>query len=178
MGQGKTNKRKGHDAERLYANFFREIGFEFCETSRFASRKHDNAKIDLVYIPFNIQIKAGKQTGMNPGKELCIMESAMQMMFPKEDEVFSKPRLLIHSKQVGRGFKRLPEHEIVYMSMKQFELFKEKSADLTYHYHKVYKFELDSEYRTIVGMDLEVFKNEVILKHYTNGSCNNTTSRD
>jgi hypothetical protein len=176
MGIGKTNKRKGSNAERLYAIKFRDLGFNFCETSRFVSKKHDNAKIDLMYIPFNLQIKAGKQKNMNVGKELFAMYSCIQAMFPKEDEVFKKPLLLVHYEEVGRGHKRLPEHEKVYMSLQQFDIFQTKSPFLKYDTLKDFKFYMNSEFKTIVSMTFEVFKNEIILKHYIeNGSNNNTT---
>lgn len=166
MGVGATNKRKGSTAERYYAKFFRELGFTFCETSRFVSKKHDNAKIDLMYIPFNLQIKAGIQKNMNPGKELFMMASSVASMFPLEDEVHKKPCLLIHYKQGTPGAKRTPDMEMVYMSMIQFDVFRSKNVNLKYGYLKEYKFDLQSEYKTIVGMPLEHFKSEVILKQY------------
>lgn len=179
MGVGKTNKRKGSNAERYYAKFFRELGHEFCGTSRAVSKKHDNAKIDLMYVPFNIQIKAGKQKGMNPGKELFNMFSHIQSMFPKEDEVFKKPLLLFHYKERPIGTRnRTPDLEMVYMSQQQFEIFQKLNPNFRYDYIKTFKFELQSEFKTIVGMTLETFKNEIILKHYCNGTDNNTTTGD
>ncbi len=167
MGTGKTNKRRGHDAERYYAKLFKDLGFPLCETSRLASRKHDNAKIDLVDIPFNIQIKAGKQTGLNPGKELLLMETSIKTMFSKEDIVHKKPLLLIHYKLCGPGeYKRTSEHEIIYMSLQQFEKFRKKSSKLEYTSLKEFKYEMESEFKTIVGMPFEVFMNEIIIKHY------------
>jgi len=166
MGIGSKNKRKGSTAERLYAKFFRELGFNFCETSRFVSKKHDNAKIDLMYIPFNIQIKAGIQKNMNPGKELFMMATSIESMFPKEDDVHNKPCVLIHYKQGKPGIKRVPEQEMIYMSKIQYSIFKENSPDLEYSYTKEYKFDLNSQYKHIVGMTLEHFTNEIILKLY------------
>lgn len=176
MGLGKTNKRKGSDAERLYAKIFRDLGFSHCETSRFASKKHDNAKIDLVYIPFNIQIKAGKQKNMNAGKELLFMHTCIHTMFPVGDVVFNKPLILIHHEEVGRGNKRLPGNQRVYMSMEQFDLFNSKGSKLEYEGLKSFKFDLQSEFKTIVNVTFEDFKNEVILKQYKqDGIDNNTT---
>jgi len=166
MGVGATNKRKGSTAERYYAKFFRELGFTFCETSRFGSKKHDNAKIDLLYIPFNVQIKAGIQKNMSPGKELFMMSTSISAMFPPEDEVFKKPCILFHYKQGNPGVKRTPEMEMVYMSMIQFDLFKAKSPNLEYSMMKDFKFDLQSEFKTVVGMTLDHFKSEVILKQY------------
>ena len=166
MGVGATNKRKGSTAERYYAKFFRELGFTFCETSRFGSKKHDNAKIDLLYIPFNVQIKAGIQKNMNPGKELFMMSTSISAMFPPEDEVFKRPCILFHYKQGKPGAKRTPEMEMVYMSMIQFYLFRAKSPNLEYLMLKDFKFDLQSEFKTIVGMTLDHFKSEVILKQH------------
>jgi hypothetical protein len=167
MGVGATNKRKGSNAERHYAKFFRELGFNFCETSRFVSKKHDNAKIDLMYIPFNLQIKAGIQKNMNPGKELFMMASSIASMFPLEDEVHNKPCLLIHYKQGKPGSKRTPGMEMVYMSMIQFEEFNSyPETTLEISYAKEFKFDLDSPYKYIIGMPLDHFKSEVILKQY------------
>lgn len=164
MGLGATNKRKGSSAERYYAKFFRELGYTFCETARFGSKKHDNAKIDLLYIPFNVQIKAGIQKNMNPGKELFMMASSITAMFPPEDEVSKRPCILFHYKQGTPGVKRTPEMEIVYMSLLQFNLFKAESPELEYFMLKDFKFDLQSEYKTIVGMTLDHFKEKVILK--------------
>lgn len=167
MGVGKTNKRKGSNAERYYAKFFRELGFEFCATSRFVSKHHDNAKIDLMYTPFNIQVKAGKQQNMNPGKVLFEMKSAIDKMFPPGDEIFNKPLLLFHYKEKPpKVYRRSEEMEMVYMSSKQFEFFKAQNPNLKFNYIKVFKYDMDSEFKTIVGMTVEYFKNEVILKHY------------
>ena len=164
MGLGATNKRKGSYAERYYANFFKSLGYSFCKTSRFASKQHDNAKIDLMFIPFNIQVKAGKQKGLNPSKELHTMNSAIKAMFPTEDIVHNKPCLLIHYRQGTSGVKRKPEDEMLYMSLQQFESFKEEFEGLTFTYKKVFKLLVNSEYRDIVGMTVEHFKDEVILK--------------
>lgn len=168
MGVGATNKRKGSTAERYYANFFKGIGYSHCVTSRFGSKKHDNAKIDLIYVPFNIQIKAGIQRNMNPGKELFMMATSIVSMFPPEDEVHKKPCVLFHYKQGNVGVKRTPEMEMVYMSIIQFDIFRNKTEgkNLEYSYIKDFKFDLNSEFKTIVGMTFEYFKDEVILKQY------------
>ena len=166
MGIGATNKRKGSTAERYYAKFFRELGFNFCETSRFVSKKHDNAKIDLMYIPFNVQIKAGVQKNMNPGKELFMMATSITAMFPPEDEVTKRPCILFHYKQGKPGVKRTPDMEMVYMSLIQFNVFRSKSLGLEYSMMKDFKFDLNSDFKTVVGMTLDQFKQEVILKQY------------
>lgn len=161
---GVTNKRKGSNAERYYANVFRDLGFEFCKTSRLGSKLHDNAKIDLIFIPYNIQIKAGKQKGMNPGKELLLLKSSIVAFFPRAHEVHTNSCVLVHYEEVGPGRRRLPEHEKVYMSFEQFTYFKERNPELLYDGLKEFKIEMNSEFKCIVNMTFEYFKNEIIIK--------------
>lgn len=166
MGLGKINKQKGADAELYFMDVFHNLGFRMCYPSRHTSKKHDNAGIDLLGIPFNIQIKAGRQKNLNPGKELFSMSNKIQSMFPKEDEVFKNPCLLLHINN---------ENEIkVYMSLLQFDKFR-KNRIIHYSDLKEFKFELFSEFKSIVSMSFEVFKNEIILNQYPNGSIRNTT---
>jgi len=55
----KANRDKGHRYERLLAEEFRELGFDKCKTSRYASRMLDDAKVDLYGTePYNVQAKA------------------------------------------------------------------------------------------------------------------------
>lgn len=118
---GKTNKRKGSDAERYYARIFREdLGFTHCKTSRLGSKLHDDAGIDLIFIPLNIQIKAGKQVGLNPGKELTYMQNRMTELFPESSLEHDYPKLVIHKKEVGQGKKRSEFDEIVSLTFKDF----------------------------------------------------------
>lgn len=166
MGIGRTNKMMGSNAEKMCANFFKGLGFDLCTPSRNVSKRHDNAKIDLMNIPFNFQVKAGKQSNMNPGKELLAMESCINLMFPKEDEVFLKPCLLLHYKETVIGEVRLPEHQIVYMSLQQFNYYKDRGSVMEYLSFKEFKFDLNSEFKSIVGVTLEVFREQVIIKHY------------
>lgn len=51
------NRVAGHNYERDICNYFKSIGFIKCKTSRQASRLLDDNKIDLAYLPFNIQCK-------------------------------------------------------------------------------------------------------------------------
>ena len=173
--RGATNKRKGHDAERYYCNIFKELGFTFCTTARLGSRLYDNAKIDLINLPFNVQIKAGIQKSMNPGKELFSMNQMIKALFPAEDDVHNRASLLIHKKESGKGVKRLPEHEIVFMSFEQFKKYKHQNEILEFLFEKEFKFELNSDFKHIVAMTFESFKEEIIKKIYLNGSNNNTT---
>lgn len=118
---GKTNKRKGSSAERHYAIIFRdELGFKHCKTARMGSKLHDDAGIDLIFIPYNIQIKAGKQVGLNFGRELNYMKDRMKELFPETSLEHSYPRLVIHKKEVGAGKRRTDEDELVCMTFADF----------------------------------------------------------
>lgn len=118
---GKTNKTKGSNAERYYAKRFREeLNFEKCKTSRLASKLHDNCKIDLCFIPFNVQVKAGKQKGLNVSKELLLMEEEIKKNFSETYPEHKYPKLLIHKKETGKGNKRDEYSELVTMSFDDF----------------------------------------------------------
>ena len=117
---GKTNKRKGSDAERHYAKVFREIGFTHCKTSRLGSKLHDDAGIDLIFLPFNVQIKAGKQAGLNASRELEYIQNRMTELFPSTSLEHTYPKVLIHKKEVGQGKKRGEFDDIVSMSFNDF----------------------------------------------------------
>ena len=168
MGSGKTNKIQGHAGEQYYAAYFRKLGFTSCDISRGDGKRYDNAKIDLMHIPYNIQIKTGKHKSMNAGKELFTMESAIKSMFPEEDEVFKKPCLLIHRKHVEEGNTRLEHDDIVFMSLQQFDLYKNNGAKFEYIYLKEFKFELGSQFKCVIAVTMEDFKKEVILKEQLN----------
>lgn len=117
---GKTNKRKGNDAERYYARIFRELGFTHCKTSRMGSKLHDDAGIDLIFLPLNVQIKAGKQVGLNPGRELDYISSRMEELFPSDSPEHTRPKIVIHRKEVGQGKKRSATDELVHMTFTDF----------------------------------------------------------
>lgn len=174
--QGAKNRVYGHNAERYYVHVFKELGFSFCITARLGSRLHDNAKIDLINLPFNLQIKAGVQSGLNPGKELFSMESAIKAFFPPDDNIHQKPCFLVHKKPIGPGRKGTPVHEIVYMSNKQYQEYLKIVPNIELVFEKVFKFELNSEFKHIVGMTFEVFKENIIRKIIINGTNNNPSS--
>jgi len=119
---GRTNKRKGSDAERYYAKIFREeLGFTHCKTSRMGSKLHDDAGIDLIFVPFNIQIKAGYDKGLNPSKELKYIEDKMALLFPPSSIEHSLPKILIHRKNKEKGRRsRIPYDDIVSLTFEDF----------------------------------------------------------
>jgi|SRR5210317_1602053 len=116
-----TNRTKGHNAEREFRTEFRALGYLNCETSRYASRKHDDCKVDLVGIPFNVQIKAGKQRGMNPSKVLLDMEEALKEGFPADKHEHDKIKVLIHKKDGKRGRPRTQYDDLVTITWEDFK---------------------------------------------------------
>jgi predicted glycosyltransferase len=118
---GATNKRKGSNAEREFAKEFREMGFDKCVTSRYGSRIHDDAGIDLINLPFSVQIKAGKQRGLNASKELAYVKRRTEELFPATAEEINRPIFLIHKKQGVPGQKRNEFDDIVSMSFSDFK---------------------------------------------------------
>ena len=56
-------KNKGSSYERKIRLELREMGWDKCETSRFANRERDNELVDLVNTePFNFQLKATERS--------------------------------------------------------------------------------------------------------------------
>jgi hypothetical protein len=123
---GKKNRNLGHRAERLYAVRFREL-FSGCKTSRESSRHYDNCGIDLHGIPYHVQIKAGKQKGLSPEKELIYMlENVTREKLPV------LPKLLIFHKQVTQGKKRTEFDSMVYITFEDFfKIIKECSNSIS-----------------------------------------------
>ena len=57
--KGKSARQKGHAYERKIKNEFIEMGYSDCETSRYESKKLDDAKVDLTNTGiFHVQCKA------------------------------------------------------------------------------------------------------------------------
>lgn len=117
---GKTNKRKGSNAEREYAEKFRQLGFENCKTARQGAKMLDDCGIDLIFIPFNVQIKAGLQQGLRPHKVLEYMKNRITEVLPKYSIEHNLPKILIHKRQVGQGNKRDEFSDIVSMTFEDF----------------------------------------------------------
>lgn len=119
---GKNNKAKGANAERYYRDEFISLGYTFCKTSRLTSRLLDNSKVDLNFIPFCVQVKAGAQKGIKPFEELKKMEEALLQNFPLTEKVHTYPKILIHKELAKAGEKRDKYMEKVYMTFEDFKL--------------------------------------------------------
>ena len=122
--QGARNRNKGHNGERHYAKVFRELSpaFDKCKTARAASRLHDDSGIDLCFTdPFNIQIKAGKQRGLNVSSELLKINEEVKKNFPSHYPELTNMNILIHRKDIGRGRKRNQFDDIVSLTFEDFK---------------------------------------------------------
>ena len=93
-----SSRNKGNDCERKYARIFREeFNFNFCKTSRQASRLLDDSKVDLANIPLNVQVKKGYwNVRPKPDQVFKQMRDCLKDNFPPEDKVHSNPKVLIH----------------------------------------------------------------------------------
>jgi len=118
---GNTNRTKGHVAERLYARVFQDLGFSHCITARYGSRVHDDAGIDLINLPINVQIKAGHQRGMNVSTVLSKIKEATAEKFPPDAPEHNRPTIIIHRKQMPRGKRRTEMDDMVHMSFEDFK---------------------------------------------------------
>ncbi len=120
---GKRSRTKGHVAERLYADIFKDdFGFKNCMTTRLGSRGLDNVGIDLMGLPIHVQVKAGEHKGMNVRR---VMHEYKELWTEENMEAFNfkeLPFILIHHKLcTKKGQKRNPYMVLVHMSRKDFK---------------------------------------------------------
>lgn len=91
------SRRKGHNAERQRVLKFIKLGFDKCKTSRYASRILDDSKVDLAFIPYNVQMKAVK-SAISYQKIFEEMDTLLKENFPESDPVSSNPSVIIHDR--------------------------------------------------------------------------------
>ena len=111
--KGNTNRNKGHTFERQWARTMRDIGYIYCKTSRQASRLLDSCKIDLVFLPYNIQCKNVK-ANINYIDLIKSIKSTLAENYPEDDPIFDNPIVIAHK----RG--RTPEEHLVIMEASSF----------------------------------------------------------
>lgn len=130
---GARNKRKGSNAERYYAIKFRELGFDKCRTSREGSKLLDDCAVDLMFLPILLQIKAGRQKGMNPSKVLKDIQDRIREHFPASSPEQTMPRVLVHYKDFervkGESRSRSEYDELVTMTFETFTKFLKSYTD-------------------------------------------------
>lgn len=107
-------RRKGVRIEQIYAQFFREAGFTDCITAREGSKLYDDAGVDFLNLPVLVQCKAGYSRGINYST-LLEQLLAKKNKLPKHEH--DKPTCVLHIKDVGKGFKRKPHHNLVILTL-------------------------------------------------------------
>ena len=115
------NRTKGHNAERYYRNEFVTLGYSYCQTARYGSRMHDDAGIDLINVPFNVQIKCGYKRGLNLSKVLRDMREAISELFAPDSPENDKMNIVIWRKDAKRGTPRQPEDDLVVMTWDDYK---------------------------------------------------------
>lgn len=112
--QGSKNRRAGHGLERRVASKFRELGYTFAKTSRQASRLLDDSKVDIAFVPFNVQCKKGYVKGLNYTNIFLETKEALKKNFPPTDTVHNHPCVVLHDKG------RKNEEKLVVMEEESF----------------------------------------------------------
>lgn len=111
--KGTTNRNKGHDFERQWARTMRDIGYIYCKTSRQASRLLDACKVDLAFVPYNIQCKNVK-ANINYIDLIKTIKETLVNNYPEDDPILDNPIIIAHK----RG--RKPEDHLVIMEASSF----------------------------------------------------------
>jgi 16S rRNA G966 N2-methylase RsmD len=136
---------KGHALERSDAKYIREnTAFVNVKTARYASKLHDDAKIDLVYIPYAWQCKAGYNRGINYEKLIAEMETAQKQ---KLGELLP---IIIHHKKTRKNNKKQEDENMIIMKKEVFETFLPYANDILIKYinPNLIKIQFD-EFRTL-----------------------------
>ena len=102
---GNKSRNKGHNLERLIARDLREVvGYNKAATSRAVSKLLDDCGVDIAVlgplvesIPYLIQAKAGyEKRRPKPDELFDYITKQLQKSFPKDHQIHSKPKVLIH----------------------------------------------------------------------------------
>lgn len=116
-----NSRTKGHAFERELATWFREIGFEYCKTTRAASKLMDDCGIDFVGIPFRVQAKSGYATNRPKFEDVAnYSKQRLLLNFPKEHPIHNIPFILVHKLDTKKG-KRTENDTFVSISKDSFE---------------------------------------------------------
>jgi hypothetical protein len=113
---GSAKRSRGHNAERALATLFKEIGFPNCATTRATSKLLDDTGIDLNFLPFIIQSKAGV-TQIDPSREIEYIQDRLEDLPEEEAEWKNKPIIVVNIKKAARP-KRTELDDIASMTLK------------------------------------------------------------
>ena len=73
-----------------------------------------------MFLPFNVQIIAGKQKGLNPINELKLMDKKISELFPPNMPEHTQPNIILLEKATGTGVKRTKYDTVVTMCFDDF----------------------------------------------------------
>lgn len=112
------SRRKGVTAEQDWVNRFKEeFGFTYAKTSRNASKLLDDSKVDLAFIPLNIQIKSGYEKARPKFDQVFLeMKELLEKHFPPADPQRELMKVMIHQLDF-----RKPERVAVIMMWKEWK---------------------------------------------------------
>lgn len=116
-----NSRTKGNNFERELVNIFKNLGFEHCKTSRYASRILDDSKVDLANIPLNVQAKMGYWNN-RPKFDIIFKEMKIHLCsnFLPNDPQRNYPKVAFHTLD-----KKEEEHQMVIMMQKDWlEMYK------------------------------------------------------
>lgn len=108
---GKRNRNAGHNYERLWAQIFRNMGYDKCKTTRQVSRLLDSCKVDLAFIPYNFQAKRVKAP-INYTELFDSIIESLKENYPENDAQLTYPPIIAH--------KRGPKDEYIIMRPEDF----------------------------------------------------------
>lgn len=104
MQKERTNSRsKGHTLERKVTNDLK-VFFPFARTSRNGSKITDDCGIDIIGVPFNIQIKNGyNKIKFKFEDEFKYTVDKLKLVYPQDDKIHTYPYIFIHKKTGVKG---------------------------------------------------------------------------
>lgn len=161
MTNGKENQLKGIRGEEYYADYFRTLGYKDCKRVE-KKTLYDDIGIDLINIPYLIQIKSGLQKNMNPGKVLTLMSAQIKNNLPKNHiaNLENYNLFLIHHKDSTEI-----DADIIYMSLDTFEYYVSIYGEIKFVFSNFRpNSNLSNEFNKIIGVSMKEFHNKILKK--------------
>lgn len=156
---GKENQLKGEEGEKFYVSYFQRLGYKNCKQAEKKSL-YDSLGIDLVNIPYLIQIKTGIQKNLIPGKILTLMSAQISNNLPKNHVIIKENfnLFLIHHK----GNNNI-EEDVIYMSLDTYDYYLSMYKEIKILSTNFRKIESHIEFNKIVGINMLEFE-KVLIK--------------
>lgn len=116
---GRRARSVGGNAERRFAKIFRDAGWNEALTMRYVSKFKDDRKIDVAFVPVNIQIKAGNQPKLSHRKVLEELDEHV-LKLPEHLPERKYHSIVVHPRTTGAGNKRTKYDDLVYMTWETY----------------------------------------------------------